>query len=76
MSKITEKIKNLGFDGVIMGEEYVVLTNPNNVQSGINRFPYSLPYGNSSVLSNPNVATAYGDGFYIYEKKTWINGGK
>ena len=59
-----------------MGEEYVVLTNPNNVQSGINRFPYSLPYGNSSVLSNPNVATAYGDGFYIYEKKTWINGGK
>ena len=58
-----------------MGEEYVVLTNPNNSQSGVNRFPYSLPYGNSSVTSNPNVAAAYGDGFYIYEKKTWINGG-
>ena len=58
-----------------MGEEYVVLTNPNNKQSGVNRFPYCLPYGNSSVTSNPNVAEAYGDGFYIYEKKTWINGG-
>ena len=58
-----------------MGEEYVVLTNPNNNQSGVNRFPYSLPYGNSSVTSNPNVAEAYGDGFYIYTKKTWINGG-
>ena len=59
-----------------MGESYITLTNPHNKQSGINRYPYCLPYGNSSVTSNPNVATAYGDGFYIYEKKTWINGGK
>ena len=58
-----------------MGESYITLTNPHNKQSGINRYPYRLPYGNSSVTSNPNVADAYGDGFYIYEKKTWINGG-
>jgi hypothetical protein len=58
-----------------MGESYITLTNPHNKQSGINRYPYRLPYGNSSVTSNPNVADAYGDGFYIYDKKTWINGG-
>ena len=59
-----------------MGEKYINLTNPKNVQSGINRWPYCLPYGNSSVISNPNVKEAYGDGTYIYSKKTWINGGK
>lgn len=59
-----------------MGEKYINLTNPNNVQSGINRWPYCLPYGNSSVISNPYVKEAYGDGTYIYTKKTWINGGK
>ena len=59
-----------------MGEKYINLTNPNNVQSGINRWPYCLPYGNSSVISNPYVKEAYGDGTYIYSKKTWINGGK
>ena len=59
-----------------MGESYITLTNPMNTQSGINRFPYRLPYGNSAVLGNPNVAAAYGDGFYVYTEKTWINGGK
>ncbi|MGN0282121.1 MAG: SusD/RagB family nutrient-binding outer membrane lipoprotein [Prevotella sp.] len=59
-----------------MGEKYINLTNPNNVQSGINRWPYCLPYGNSSVISNPYVKEAFGDGTYIYSKKTWINGGK
>lgn len=58
-----------------MGEIYITLTNPHNKQSGINRYPYRLPYDNSSVTSNPNVENAYGDGFYIYGKKTWINGG-
>lgn len=58
-----------------MGEEYVVLTNPKNTQSGINRYPERLPYGNSGVVSNPNVNAAYGDGTYIYSTKTWINGG-
>lgn len=59
-----------------MGESYITLTNPYNVQSGINRYPERLPYANSAVLGNPNVKAAYGDGFYIYEDKTWINGGK
>ncbi len=58
-----------------MGETYVVLKNPNNVQSGINRYPECLPYGNSSVLGNPNVKAAYGDGLYIYSNKTWVNKG-
>ena len=56
-----------------MGETYVVLTNPWNSQSGINRYPERLPYGNSAVLGNPNVKEVYGDGFYIYSEKTWVN---
>lgn len=59
-----------------MGEEYVILTNPRNTQSGINRYPERLPYGNSAVIGNPDVKEAYGDGSYIYSEKTWINGGK
>lgn len=59
-----------------MGESYINLANPYNTQSGINRYPERLPYGNSSVLSNPNVKAAYGDGTYIYSDKTWINRGK
>ena len=59
-----------------MGENYIVLTNPYNTQGGVNRFPERLPYGNSSVLSNPNISSVYGDGYYIYSEKTWINGGK
>jgi hypothetical protein len=56
-----------------MGETYIVLTNPKNVQSGINRYPERLPYGNSAVLGNTNVKEAYGDGTYIYSEKTWVN---
>jgi hypothetical protein len=56
-----------------MGETYIVLTNPRNLQSGINRYPERLPYGNSGVLGNPNVKAAYGDGTYIYTQKTWVN---
>jgi hypothetical protein len=56
-----------------MGETYVVLTNPRNTQSGINRYPERLPYANSGVLGNPNVKAAYGDGTYIYSQKTWVN---
>lgn len=58
-----------------MGEEHVKLTNPKNVQGGLNRWPNMLPYGNGSVSSNPNIAAAFGDGMYIYEKKCWIFGG-
>lgn len=56
-----------------MGENYIVLTNPFNTQSGINRYPERLPYGNSGVLGNPNIRTVYGDGSYIYTEKTWVN---
>lgn len=56
-----------------MGETYIALTNPKNVQSGINRYPERLPYGNSAVIGNPNVKAAYGDGTYVYSEKTWVN---
>jgi len=56
-----------------MGENYITLTNPFNTQSGINRYPERLPYGNSGVIGNPNVKAAYGDGSYVYTDKTWIN---
>ena len=55
-----------------MGDNVFTLLNPFNNQSGINRWPYVLPYGNSSVLSNPNVAAAYGDGTYVYSTKAWL----
>lgn len=58
-----------------MGEEWIKLTNPKNTQGGLNRWPNMLPYGNGSVSSNPNIAAAFGDGMYIYEKKCWIFGG-
>lgn len=58
-----------------MGESYIALTNPYNVQSGVNRVPKRLPYGGDSVLNNPKVAEAYGDGFYIYDEPVWWAGG-
>lgn len=56
-----------------MGESYITLTNPFNVQSGVNRYPERLAYGNSGVLGNPNIKEAYGDGSYVYTDKTWVN---
>jgi hypothetical protein len=56
-----------------MGESYIALTNPYNTQSGVNRYPERLPYGNSGVIGNLNVKAAYGDGTYIYTDKTWVN---
>ncbi len=58
-----------------MGEHHIVLTNPYNTQSGVNRLPKRLPYGNDSVLNNPTVAEAYGDGSYIYSEAIWWAGG-
>lgn len=57
-------------------DEYPVkLTNPNNNNSVGNRWPYMLPYGDSDVVSNPNVAAAFGSGneagMYIFTKKVW-----
>ena len=54
-----------------MGEKYITLTNPKNIQSGLNRWPYLLPYGQSSLVSNPNLKTVD-----IYEKQCWLFGGK
>ena len=60
-----------------LGEKgnYVALTNPKNLQNGMNRFPQRLPYGNSDVIANPNVTTLYGDGLYIFSEKVWWAGG-
>jgi len=58
-----------------MGEHYITFTNPYNTQGGMNRLPKRLPYGNDSVLNNPKVAEAYGDGFYIYDQPVWWAGG-
>ena len=58
-----------------LGESYITLSNPYNSQSGINRWPHRLPYGNSSVISNQNTRAAYGDGSYVYSEKIWLYGG-
>ena len=58
-----------------MGERHITLTNPYNTQGGMNRVPKRLPYGNDSVLNNPTIAEAYGDGFYVYDQPVWWAGG-
>ena len=62
------------------GSYPVALTNPNNTQGGANRWPLRLPYGNSDVVSNPNVTKAFGSGndagMYIYTDPVWWAGGK
>ena len=57
-------------------DEYPVkMTNPNNNSGAGNRWPNMLPYGDSDVVSNPNVAAAFGSGndagMYIFTKKVW-----
>ena len=57
-------------------DEYPVkMTNPNNNSSTGNRWPNMLPYGESDVVSNPNVAAAFGSGndagMYIFTNKVW-----
>lgn len=58
------------------GESYITLHNPNNTDSGQNRWPYCMPYGNSDVVSNPNVTEAFGSGnsagYYIFTNPLWI----
>lgn len=62
------------------GTYYVTLTNPMNTQAGINRWPLRLPYGESDVVSNPNVGTAFGSGStagdYEFTDPVWWAGGK
>lgn len=58
------------------GSYAVKLTNPNNTYNGTtNRWPLRLPYGESDVTSNPNVAAAYGDGGYVFTEAVWWAGG-
>lgn len=58
-----------------LGEEFVKMTNSNNINGSSNRWPLRLPYGNSGVSSNPNVRAAYGDGLYVFTEPVWIYGG-
>lgn len=56
-----------------LGEGALVpLANPLNSD----KFPVRYSYGNSDVLANPNVATAYGNGQYVYTDKVWWAGGE
>jgi len=55
-----------------LGEgDLIELDNPLNSD----KFPLRYSYGNSDVLANPNIATAYGDGQYVYTSKVWWAGG-
>ncbi len=51
-----------------MGEQILHLDNPLP-------FPLRLPYGNSDVVSNPQVSKAYGDGGYVTTEPVWWAGG-
>ena len=61
------------------GSYPVKMTNPNNSSSTGNRWPLRLPYGDSDVVSNPNVAAAFGSGneagMYIFTENVWWAGG-
>lgn len=61
------------------GSYPVEMTNPNNTSSVGNRWPLRLPYGDSDVVSNPNVAAAFGSGndagAYIFNENVWWAGG-
>ncbi len=61
------------------GSYPVVMQNPHNNGSTGNRWPYRLPYGESDVVSNPNVAAAFGSGneagMYIFTENVWWAGG-
>lgn len=59
------RLKALGEDG------FIALENPQNAS----KFPLRFTYGNSDVLANPNVSSAYGDGSYVYTENVWWAGG-
>ena len=62
------------------GSYPVTMVNPNNNNAVGNRWPLRLPYGNSDVISNPNVKAAFGSGneagMYIFTKPVWWAGGQ
>jgi hypothetical protein len=53
---------------VAMGNNLISLSNTR-------QFPQRLTYGDSDVSTNQNIATAYGDGGYVYTEKVWWAGG-
>ena len=61
------------------GSYPVEMKNPNNTSSVGNRWPLRLPYGDSDVVSNPNVTAAFGSGneagMYIFTENVWWAGG-
>lgn len=61
------------------GSYPVKMQNPNNISGSSNRWPLRLPYGDSDVTSNPNVAKVFGSGneagMYIYTNPVWWAGG-
>ena len=61
------------------GKYPVEMKNPNNTSSVGNRWPLRLPYGDSDVVSNPNVTAAFGSGneagMYIFTENVWWAGG-
>ncbi len=61
------------------GSYPVEMKNPLNNGSAGNRWPLRLPYGDSDVVSNPNVAAAFGSGndsgMYIFTENVWWAGG-
>ncbi|MBN1157846.1 MAG: SusD/RagB family nutrient-binding outer membrane lipoprotein [Bacteroidales bacterium] len=54
-----------------MGDDVIVLANPLNAT----KFPLRFTYGADDVTTNPNVASAYGDGTYVYTENVWWAGG-
>lgn len=61
------------------GSYPVEMKNPNNTSSVGNRWPLRLPYGDSDVVSNPNVTAAFGSGneagMFIFTENVWWAGG-
>ncbi len=65
----------------IDGKYPVEMKNPKNTSSNNeNRWPLRLPYGESDVVSNPNVSAAFGTGNeagnYVFTEPVWWAGGK
>lgn len=50
------------------GQDVYGLINPG-------KFPLRCAYGNDDVVSNPNIASLYGDGQYIFTENVWWAGG-
>ena len=61
------------------GKYPVEMKNPNNTSSVGNHWPLRLPYGDSDVVSNPNVTAAFGSGneagMYVFTENVWWAGG-